>query len=49
MRLLGGFLPTFRVGPLNISPILAYFVYGLLSTALGGAWIFLIQGVARVV
>lgn len=49
LRLLGGFLPTFRVGPLNLSPILAYFVYGLLSTLLGGVWIFLIQAVARVV
>ena len=49
MRLLGGFLPVLRLGPLNVSPILAYFVYGVLSTILGGAWIFLIQGVARVV
>ena len=49
LRLLGGFLPAIRLGPLNISPIVAFFAYGVLSTVLGGAWIFLIQGVARVV
>lgn len=36
VRLLTGPIPTFRLGPLNLAPLAAYFLLGLLATLLTG-------------